>query len=71
MKIYKINFANNQPISWKELTEGVVFEGSYHYVHTDGRLIYAVVKAETEVEVLKRCALIIQEIKEKYSIAVN
>jgi hypothetical protein len=67
MKVYKVIFMNNQPIQCREVDEGIVFEGSHHYVHTNGRLIYAIVKAESEIEVLKKVAEMISEVRGKYS----
>jgi hypothetical protein len=66
MKIYKVVFANNEPMSCKEITDGVVFDGSYHYVHTHGRLIYAIVKGESELEALNKVAEMVVELSAKY-----
>jgi hypothetical protein len=48
MDVYKLIFENNATISC-EIMSGPVLEGStYHYVHSNNKMIYALVKAESE-----------------------
>jgi hypothetical protein len=64
MKIYKIVFVNNQPIDCKEITDGIVQDGKYHYVHSNGKLIYAIVKANSEADALRMTNEMAAELKE-------
>ena len=53
MKFFKITFVNNEPISCKEITTGVMQDGTYHFLHAKGKMIYAIVAAESEGEALR------------------
>jgi hypothetical protein len=67
MKIYKVNFANNYPISCKEVTDRVEIKGAYHYEHDNGRLIYAIIKGELGPGLLDTVATIVEEVKDRYA----
>jgi len=65
MNIYKISYANNEVISCKEVTNDAGLDGSYHYVHSDGRMIYAIVKAENEAKAIDIASKLPDKTKEK------
>ncbi|MCD6013344.1 MAG: hypothetical protein K0Q79_3206 [Flavipsychrobacter sp.] len=48
MTIYKIIFAKNEIISCSKAEDNAVLEGMYQYEHVQGKLIYALVRAESE-----------------------
>ena len=49
----------------REVNDSVVLNGLYHYEHKNGRLLYAVVNAETEDNALIIANFIIKELSEK------
>jgi hypothetical protein len=67
MSIFKVVFANNEPISCKEIPDGLVLDGNHQYVHTNGKLIYAIIKADSESDVMEKVAEMIVEVRENYS----
>jgi hypothetical protein len=64
MNTYKIIFAKNEVVSC-ELLHKAVLTKEYDYEHDNGRLIYALVNAENELEAKKKSNKIVKEVTEK------
>ena len=67
MKVFKVTFVNNEPVTITDVSEKTILEGSHHCVHTNGKIIYALVKSETELDVLEKVGLMVAEVKALYS----
>jgi hypothetical protein len=65
MNIYRVIFAKNEVLSCMEVSNTTVLNGWYQYEHKNGRLIYAIVQAETEENALTIAHLIIKEVEEQ------
>ena len=48
MNIYRVIFAENEILACSTVNSMAVFNGIYFYEHKDGKLTYAIIKAETE-----------------------
>jgi hypothetical protein len=48
VRIYRLIYANNEVIACTDVSSNVGLNGIYHYEHKGGKLIYAIVKAESE-----------------------
>ncbi len=68
MNIYKITYIRNEAALCKEITTTTELVGLYHYEHTHGNLIYAIVKAENEDNALTIAKFISKEVKDKFSV---
>jgi len=65
MNIYKLTFAKNDVFACKDVTDTCSINGLYHYEHKKGKLIYAIVQANSEQEALAFVDIILKEIQEK------
>ena len=65
MTVYRIVFANNEIVSSNPETVHAHFNGEYYYEHNKGKLVFALVKAETEENALTIGDIIIKEVKLK------
>jgi len=65
MNLYKIIFARNEVISCKEENNTEYIDGSYHYEHKNGKLIYALIKAESEDDARSKALVVIKEVTDK------
>jgi len=65
MNIYKLTFARNKVFTCKEVSDRYSLNGIYHYEHKNGKLIYAIVKADSEPKALILVDTILKEIQEK------
>jgi hypothetical protein len=65
MYIYKIVFARKTIISCKQLDGLVEMSGKYFCEHRNGEPIYAIVKADSEVEAYKVAQVLVADMTEK------
>jgi hypothetical protein len=65
MKVFKVIFARNEIISCSAVRDSVKLDGSYHYEHKGGKIIYALIKAETEEEACSIALTIRKEVSDK------
>ena len=61
MKLFKVIFVNNTVSTCKLLDRKMKLNGEYFFDHTNGKLIYAIIKAETEAEASSKAQLIISD----------
>jgi hypothetical protein len=64
MNTYRAIFSKNEIISITEVNDTTIMNGLYQYEHKNGRLIYAVINAETEDNALTMASIIIKEISQ-------
>jgi hypothetical protein len=65
MNVYKVIFANNEVISCVDISNNMVLGDLYHYEHDKGKLIYAIIKAESEIEAGRIAAQLVKEVTEQ------
>ena len=65
MNIYRVIFAKNEILSITEVSNNTVLKGSYQYEHKNGKLIYAIVNAETEENASTIAGMIVKEITKR------
>jgi hypothetical protein len=65
MSVYKIIFAKKTVVGCHPVNEKVEMSGSYFCEHRNGEPIYALVKAESEIEAYDKARVIIAEITER------
>ena len=58
-----MTFARNEVLACEEITGDVNLNGPFHYEHKDGKLIYALVKAEKEENALTIAGLIVKQVR--------
>jgi hypothetical protein len=63
MNIYKLIFANNEVVDVKPIQENIALNSPYHYEHKDGRLIYALIKADTPDTAIENAHMLLQEVR--------
>jgi len=63
MYTYKIIFAKNEVVSCELLNE-VILGNDYHYEHDKGRLLFALVRAENELDAISKGEKIVREVTE-------
>lgn len=64
VKIFRLIYANNEVIACTDVSSNVGLNGVYHYEHKGGKLIYAVVKAESEENAITIGNFITREVSE-------
>jgi hypothetical protein len=62
MKTYKVIFARNNAIMCELLPHQVKLKNGYYYEHEKGKLIYALIEADSEEEALIIADRIIKEV---------
>ncbi len=63
MKTFRLTFVRNEVLSCEEMRENLIIDGPFHYVHQQGKLIYALVKAEKEENALTIADHIVKEVR--------
>ena len=64
MNVYRIIFAENEPISCTIANHNTVLNGLYQYEHKNGTVIYAIVNAKNEDNALTIAHFIVREIQQ-------
>jgi hypothetical protein len=65
MKLFKVTFVMNEIEECKEITSEFAFSGVYHYEHFQGKLIYAIIRAENKEAAHNIAHTIIKEMSNK------
>lgn len=65
MKLFKVTFVMNEVEACREVTSEFVFRGLYHYEYIEGRLIYAIIRAENKDAACDIARSIIKEMADK------
>ncbi len=65
MNVFKVIFARNEIISCSVVHDNVKLDSTYHYEHKAGKIIYALIKAETEEEACSVARKMPKEISDK------
>jgi hypothetical protein len=65
MNVYKVIFVQNEINSCKKVTDSASSYKSYHYEHDHGKLIYAIIKDESEDNARSIANNIINEVRNK------
>jgi hypothetical protein len=63
MNTYKLIFDNNEVVSC-DLVYNVILAEDYYFHHTNGKLIHALVRAESEDEALSKRSQIVSDFRE-------
>ncbi len=65
MKVYKLTFVKNEVILCSPMEHAIGLKGEYLFEHDKGSLIYAFVKAESEIEAIAKSRNIVNEVDNK------
>lgn len=71
LTLFKLTYINNEVVSCKQAEKGLVLNGHYHYEHHNGKLIYALIKAENEKKALDISATIKLELTTRTLLTIN
>lgn len=65
MHTYRVIFSNDVPLFAKKVNETTVFDGKHFLEHDNGRMIVAIIKAESEEHATRIASDLAKNTKEK------